>query len=176
MRTRNIIVVTAAVVLLGMTGCGKTDTKNASSASSSAATAETEVTQTDGQYHNTESLDSAAAETGFSMSAPEMIEGAEVRKVLVSDDDTVINVQYLDNNGSEILAVKKSSRIEDASDSDDVYETEKTIPVNDTPVSFSENGNRAYKASWEKDTFSYTIYADNGMPEGDIMNLIFAID
>ncbi len=183
MNSDKLICSAMAVLLISMAGCGakinKQDT--ASVSATPAVTAEaaqdssSQEVDFDSMYHSTDSLDSAESEAGFDMTVPDTVKGSTACQYYVANDNSTIRARYVDDNKVTMLMVDKSNQIGGSAKDKAVYETEKTIPVNDTPVTFCENGNLAYAAEWVKDSYSYTIHTDTGMPEGDLMAVVFEV-
>lgn len=173
-----------AVLLISAAGCGvkinKRDTASASStpavAAEAAQNSSSQEVDFNSMYHSADSLDSAESEAGFDMTAPDAVKDSTARQYYVANDSSTIRARYVDDNKATVLMVDKSNQIGESTEDKAAYETEKTIPVNDTPVTFCENGNLAYTAEWVKDSYSYTIHTDAGMPEGDLMAIVFEVN
>lgn len=180
MSLKKIMLSTAAVLLLAVSGCGTSVIKQNTAASTapSANTAQAESSQEvdfDSMYHIADSLDVAKTETGFDMSVPDTVNGASGCQYYVANDNSTIRARYVDDNQATLMLISKSNQPNTASKNTSSYEIEKTIPVNDTPVTIYENENTAFTAAWRKDTYSYEIHTDTGTTEGEMLELVFEV-
>ena len=174
-----------AVLLISVAGCGvKTNKQDTASVSATpAVTAEaaqdssSQEVDFDSMYHSVDSLDVAKSEAGFDITVPDSVKGSTACQYYVANDSSTIRARYVDDNKATVLMVDKSNQIGGpAAEDNAVYETEKTIPVNDTPVTFCENGKLAFAAKWVKDSYSYVIHTDTGVPEADLMAVVFEVN
>ena len=182
MSLKKVMLSTVAVLLLAVSGCGTNTNKQDTAAVSTAPsvnTAQAESSQEvdfDSMYHGVDSLDAAKTETGFDMSVPDTVNGASGCQYYVANDNSTIRARYVDDNQATVMLISKSNQLNTASENTSGYETEKTIPVNDTPVTIYENENTAFTATWHKDSYSYEIHTDVGATEGEMLELVFEVN
>lgn len=194
-----IAMVTAGLLLCA--GCGVTkapDTVDADTAQTENAQISddtlSETTQIANPFTEWETLDEAAAETGFSLVVPDTVDGyakrtimtmnQEMTQVIYGNEDAYSNLSDEEWNqldfetidfSSHDLLIRKAVGSEDISGDYNSYDTVVETQIDDRQVTMKGNGELLYIAIWERDGYSYAIDASDGLQEEEMTTLIAKI-
>lgn len=84
--------------------------------------------------------------------------------------DTLAQIKYTGDDNE--LTYRKSAGSEDISGDYNVYNTEKTIDIDDCKVTLRGNDGTYNLAVWQKDGYSYSIMVSNGISESEMTAMI----
>lgn len=117
-----------------------------------------------------DSLDDAARAVGFSLTAPESVEGYGEKSVQVIDGGMI---QIIFSDGENRLFIRKQAGGEDISGDFNSYAEVKTVSVDGCDVTFKGNGGTVSTAIWTDGGCSYAVISDVPM-SADTMTAIIA--
>lgn len=153
-----------------LTSCGA-DTSIGADSSSAQSTSDNS-TQIPNPWEDCSSLEEAQQLAGFSIQAPESIDGYPVRSIQVMET-SMIQVLY-ENDADQQILIRKGTG---ADDSDDIsgdynrYSETSQITINDSSVTFKGNDGKIMVAIWSDGSYSYAIDA-SGLTSEEMTALI----
>lgn len=155
---RVFAVLLAAACLLALGACGKKEDQKAGMAN---------------PWKEAASLAEAAAEVGFSLNAPEALEGYESKtiRVCIPEGSRIIEVTFRNVN-DETVCIRKGEGSEDISGDYNQYDAGGTMDVDGMTVNMRANGESIRVATWQKDGFTYSITLSAGMVTDAVVALI----
>ena len=151
----------------------------ASSAVSSAAVSSEEASSAEGggamvgvanPWIDCGTLDEAAKITGFSMEAPDKVNG-HPRTLVQAVKKNMMQAFYTDKavgiEGVKKTIIRKGVGKEDISGDYENYEKTEKVKVEDLEVQMKSNKGVVYNITWVKDGYSFAIMSDEGLSKGD---------
>lgn len=173
---RKTIVAAAAAVLLalGLVACGTgNDAADTDDVGSDASSSE-DAAQIANPWSEVETLDDAANATGFTMAAPDALDGYAGRTIQVMDN-AMIEVIYgdADDGAAPLIYVRKSvSEGEDISGDYNEYAESGTLDVDGIRVEVRGEGGLWYVATWSSGGSSFSISSTGGLDEATLAALV----
>lgn len=148
----------AVVCLLVLGACGKKEEPKAGMAN---------------PWKDAASMEEAAAEVGFSMTAPDSVTGYEAKKIRVCtpEGSRIIEVTF-SNVNDETVCIRKGEGNEDISGDYNQYDAGGTMDVNGITVNMRANGESIRVATWQTGGFSYSITLSAGMSNDAVVAMI----
>lgn len=119
-------------------------------------------------FFRTDTLDEAAAGAGFSILAPEEIDGYTVDEISYIKDSMI---QIIYGNGLEIR-VRKSVLEDDITGDYNVYEKTEDREIAGLDVNVRANADGIHTVSWKSGGYSYAFMAGYGMSEASAEALV----
>ena len=139
-------------------------------------------------------LEEAAALSGFSLIAPEKIEGYSQKTITVIENEMIQILyhnadEYSDLSDEELneidwekagfmpdnVLIRKAISDEDISGDYNEYENTKTVSVNDLQVTLRGNGERVNVATWKDGEYAYAISTGTDISSEKMLELISAV-
>ena len=173
MMKRCIALAMSAALALSITACGSSS-KPAASQSGSASDTSTvlgENVQIPNPWQDFESLEEAVKAVGFDLVAPDTLTGCDKTAYQAIPDDQIIEVLYL--NGEERQAsIRKAVSSENISGVYTQFDQVEQVEVDGRSVTMSGDGETVSLATWTDGEDSFSVYADNGLTQGDMAQLV----
>ena len=185
-----IVTLLAALLLLSLCACAGKETKETAAPETESKTvteAQTEPetepedeapaglggVQIANPFVDYDTLEEAAAQTGFDLTVPETVEGYPERMIQVMDG-SMLQVIWL--NGDDRLFVRKAAGTEDVSGDYNVYSDVQTITVGEREVTLQGEAGAYSLATWLADGYTYAVMADVPMSAEALTALISGIN
>ncbi len=105
------------------------------------------------------SLDDAARAAGFTLTAPEAVEGWNGEKVIQVMSDSMIQIIFHDGDDNRLF-VRKEAGSADISGDYNSYAEVKTVSVNGCGVTAKGNGGTVSTAIWANGGYSFAVTSD----------------
>ena len=176
MMKRCIALAMSAALALSITACGSSS-KPSASQSGSASDAST-VLGEDVQIHNPwkdfESLEEAVKAVGFDFVAPDALAGCDQIAYQAIPDDRIIGVLYLNGEERQVI-IRKAPGGENISGVYSQFDKLEQVEVDGRSVTMSGDGETVSLATWTDGDYSFSVYADNGLAQGDMAQLVSQI-
>lgn len=167
-----------ARLYIGQTG-QENSSKPSASQSGSASDASTvlgEDVQIPNPWQDFESLEEAVKAVGFDFVAPDALAGCDktAYQAITNEGDQIIEVLYL--NGEERqVSVRKAPGSENISGMYTRFDQVEQVAVDGRSVTMSGDGETVSLATWTDGDYSFSVYADNGLAQGDMAQLVSQI-
>ena len=183
-----IVTLLAAMLLLSLCACAGKETKETAAPETEPGTeARTETAaapedethmglggvQIANPFVDYDTLEEAAAQTGFELTVPETVEGYPERMIQVMDG-AMLQVIWL--NGEDRLFVRKAAGSEDVSGDYNVYSDVRTLTVGEREVTLQGEAGAYSLATWQANGYSYAVMADDPMSAEALTALISGIN
>ena len=120
-----------------------------------------------------DSMDDAAADAGFSMTAPESIPSFNEKLYQVMSHEMLQVIYY---NDEASLFVRKAKGSDDISGDYNIYSDVKTVTVNDHDTVIKGNDGDFYLAMWTADGYTYAVTSDLPMSAEVFSQLVAEIN
>ena len=159
-------IIMATALMTGLSACGTTKKSASASASASAAV------QMPNPCHAVNSLEEAERDVGFNMTIPDDYNGASEKDIYAFNDKTMIEVNYMNEDGTKALSIRKATYTDHVSGDYNEYKKIAAVTAGDKTVQAWENGDLVYSAEWTDGTYGYSVYADSGMSEDALITLV----
>lgn len=176
MMKRCIALAMSAALALSITACGSSSKPAASQSGSASDTSAVlgENTQIPNPWQDFESLEEAVKAVGFDFVAPDALAGCDKVAYQAIPDDRIIGVLYL--NGEERqVSVRKAPGGENISGVYSQFDKLEQVEVDGRSVTMSGDGEAVSLATWTDGNYSFSVYADNGLAQGDMAQLVSQI-
>ena len=176
MMKRCIALAMSAALALSITACGSSSKPSASQSGSAsdASTVLGEDVQIPNPWKDFESLEEAVKAVGFDFVAPDALAGCDQIAYQAIPDDRIIGVLYL--NGEERqVSVRKAPGSENISGMYTQFDQVEQVEVDGRSVTMSGDGETVSLATWTDGDYSFSVYADNGLAQGDMAQLVSQI-
>ena len=176
MMKRCIALAMSAALALSITACGSSSKPAASQPGSGSDTSTVlgENTQIPNPWQDFASLEEAVKAVGFDFVAPDTLTGCDKVAYQVIPDDQIIEVLYL--NGEERqVSVRKAVSSENISGVYTQFDQVEQVEVDGRSVTMSGDGETVSLATWTDGDYSFSVYADNGLAQGDMAQLVSQI-
>ena len=172
MMKRWIALTMSAALALSITACGSSKPAASQSGSASDTSAVLgENTQIPNPWQDFESLEEAVKAVGFDFAVPDALAGCDKVAYQAIPDDQIIGVLYL--NGEERqVSIRKALGGENVSGVYTQFDKLEQVEVDGRSVTMSGDGETVSLATW---TYSFSVYADNGLAQGDMAQLVSLI-
>ena len=165
--TRKIIILSLALtIILACAACkanNAADTDNGKDESNSAQLANPFIT--------CDTLAEAEEIAGFTMSIPDSLADFD-QNMIQAVDKSMIQVFY--GNDRQIL-VRKGTGTEDISGIYTEYSLTKTFDVSGSTVTLKGDGDSINLAVWTRDGYSYSVYAESGLSESEMILIVESV-
>jgi len=158
-----VSVLALLLVLLSMAACGgKTEEQTIESDPGAWSQAETtEGVQIPNPWIDCTTLEEAGKLAGFSIAAPDALEGYPEKQIAVIEND-IAEVTFNNEDGQEVCFRKGLGTGDISGDYNDYAHTE-TRTIGDKTVTCKGSGSLVYNAAWNDDTYAYSILSTAGM-------------
>ena len=177
MMKRCIALAMSAALALSITACGNSSKPAASQSGSSSDASSVEVgenTQIPNPWQDFESLEEAVKAVGFDFVAPDTLAGCDKIAYQAIPDDQIVEVLYL--NGEERqVSVRKAASSENISGVYTQFDQVEQVEVDGRSVTMSGDGETVSLTTWTDGDYSFSVYADNGLAQGDMAQLVSQI-
>lgn len=113
---------------------------------------------------------------GFDFVAPDALAGCDkiAYQAITNEGDQIIEVLYL--NGEERqVSVRKAPGSENISGMYTQFDQVEQVAVDGRSVTMSGDGETVSLATWTDGDYSFSVYADNGLAQGDMAQLVSQI-
>lgn len=139
-------------------------------------------------------LEEAAAFSGFSLIAPDKIEGYSQKTITAIENEMIQVLYHNDDEYSELseeelneidwekvdfmpddVLIRKAISDDDVSGDYNEYENTKTVSVNDLPVTMRGNGERVNVATWKNGEYAYAISTRADISSDKMIELVSAV-
>ena len=125
-------------------------------------------------FADCDTLDDAAAISGFDMSAPDSIDGYDQR-IIQAVENEMIQVSY--QNGDESITIRKAAGTDDCSGDYNRYDETKEVAVGAITVTMKGSDGLVNDATWTNGDHAYAIVAFNsGLSLEAVTELIQSVD
>lgn len=162
---KTITLLLCALSAASLAACGQPVRANASNMSS--------TVQIPSPFVDCDTLDSAAAVSGFHMTVPETVDGYSDRNIQAVEDE-MIQVFY--QNGEDEICIRKAAGGGDVSGDYNEYAETSIVPVGEIPVSMRGNDGTVHVAVWETNGFAYAIGVNgDGLAADAVSALVSAV-
>ncbi len=135
---------------------------------------EGELTMIASPFIDCNSIDEAAAITGFGMTVPDSVNGNEIDHISTISRDTIQVIYGAGYDNSTYI--RKAEGSDDISGDYNTYRQKKQITVNGASVTLKGNNGKINLATWSSNGYSYSISAVKGFDESYITDLISIIE
>lgn len=176
MMKRCIALAMSAALALSITACGSSS-KPAASQSGSASDASTvlgEDVQIPNPWKDFESLEEAVKAVGFDFAVPDTLAGCDKVAYQAIPDDRIIGVLYLNGEERQVI-IRKAPGGENISGVYSQFDKLEQVEVDGRSVTMSGDGETVSLATWTDGNYSFSVYADNGLAQGDMAQLVSQI-
>ena len=166
----------SAALALSITACGSSS-KPATSQSGSASDTSAvlgENTQIPNPWQDFESLEEAVKAVGFDFVAPDALAGCDKIAYQAIPDDRIIGVLYLNGEERQVI-IRKAPGGENISGVYSQFDKLEQVEVDGRSVTMSGDGETVSLATWTDGDYSFSVYADNGLAQGDMAQLVSQI-
>ena len=173
---RCIALAMSAALALSITACGSSS-KPATSQSGSASDTSAvlgENTQIPNPWQDFESLEEAVKAVGFDFVAPDALAGCDKIAYQAIPDDRIIGVLYLNGEERQVI-IRKAPGGENISGVYSQFDKLEQVEVDGRSVTMSGDGETVSLATWTDGDYSFSVYADNGLAQGDMAQLVSQI-
>ena len=161
-----------AVCLFAFAACGNQTSEPAGSADEAVGSIEAQMANPFVSY---DTLEEAAAVTGFDFLVPAAMDGYTDRNIQVMDG-RLLQVTYIDESGS-MLMLRKAEGSDDISGDYIIYADTKTVTLpNGVEAELRGDETSFQTAVWTADGFSYSVSSDVPMDEAAMVDLISSLD
>lgn len=159
------------VMAVAMAGCGKKAEPDSAETESAAA----ETTQISNPFVDCETMTDAEKLAGFSFTVPEQVEGYE-KELIQAIDGELIQVFYEnpEEQEDEIL-MRKGAGSDDISGNYEEFEEISTAAAGDLEVTLKGNDGKVIVAVWTTGSYTFSIQADKGISQGEMLSLVEAV-
>lgn len=130
------------------------------------------VAQRPNPYVDYESLADAAKAAGFSLTAPDKLDGYPQR-IIQTMDDELIQVIYQNDDSS--VFIRKEAGSGDISGDYNQYRQTKTVEINGSSVTMKGADGLVMVAIWEQGGYTYAVTSDAGMSAAAMTALIRSV-
>lgn len=203
-----VALILCAVMTMPLAACGSTaptkqednQTSEASSTTPSDTLAES-TKETKGNnveipnpFEDCATLEDAAALAGFSLTAPEKIEGYGERTIMAMKDEMIqivycnadeqnspsdedldtVDWEKIDFSSNEVT-IRKAAGNEDISGDYTEYSSINTVMVDEMQVTMRGNDELVYTATWSNGGYTFAVSAGNGMSSESMIELVSAV-
>lgn len=135
---------------------------------------EGELTMIASPFIDCNSIDEAAAITGFGMTVPDSVNGNEIDHISTISRDTIQVIYGAGHDNSTYI--RKAEGSDDISGDYNTYHQKKQITVNGASVTLKGNNGKINVATWSSNGYSYSINVGTGFDESYITDLISMIE
>lgn len=135
---------------------------------------EGELTMIASPFIDCNSIDEAAAITGFGMTVPDSVNGNEIDHISTISRDTIQVIYGAGHDNSTYI--RKAEGSDDISGDYNTYRQKKQITVNGASVTLKGNNGKINVATWSDNGYSYSINVSKGFDESYITDLISMIE
>ena len=173
---RCIALAMSAALALSITACGSSSKPSASQSGSAsdASTVLGEDVQIPNPWKDFESLEEAVKAVGFDFVAPDALAGCDKIAYQAIPDDRIIGVLYL--NGEERqVSVRRAPGSVNIRGMYTQFDKLEQVEVDGRSVTMSGDGETVSLATWTDGDYSFSVYADNGLAQGDMAQLVSQI-
>lgn len=125
-------------------------------------------------FQECDTMEQAAALTGFSMAVPETY-GTYTHTVIQAVEQDMIEVIYQDDNGEEGIRIRKANGTEEISGDYNEYDSDQMVELHEMQVRLRGNGGMVSVAEWTDGTYSYAIDLVEGVEQEVIAELMTQI-
>lgn len=122
-------------------------------------------------YEEFNNIEQAEKAVGFDIEIPDSYSDFSDRNISVMFG-TMIEVQYRDTEGNLGLCIRKAGGTEDISGDHNTYDTTAEIAVGDYPVTIKGNKDKYFLAVWSFEGYSYSVSAEQGALEDELLEII----
>ena len=122
-------------------------------------------------YQTCSSLKEASEITGYMLSVPESLLIEKETEIIVYDE-SITEFNVLDSEYQTIFCIRKATGDDDISGVYEIYETEKTVNINNKEIVIKGNNNLYYLAVWTNEGYSYSFFSNEGISEEGIRTYI----
>ena len=176
MMKRCIALAMSAALALSITACGSSSKPSASQSGSAsdASTVLGEDVQIPNPWKDFESLEEAVKAVGFDFVAPDALAGCDQIAYQAIPDDRIIGVLYLNGEERQVI-IRKAPGGENISGVYSQFDKLEQVEVDGRSVTMSGDGETVSLATWTDGNYSFSVYADNGLAQGDMAQLVSQI-
>ena len=176
MMKRWIALAMSAALALSITACGSSSKPSASQSGSAsdASTVLGEDVQIPNPWKDFESLEEAVKAVGFDFVAPDALAGCDQIAYQAIPDDRIIGVLYLNGEERQVI-IRKAPGGENISGVYSQFDKLEQVEVDGRSVTMSGDGETVSLATWTDGDYSFSVYADNGLAQGDMAQLVSQI-
>lgn len=135
---------------------------------------EGELTMIASPFIDCNSIDEAAAITGFGMTVPDSVNGNDIDHISTISREIIQVIYGADYDNSTYI--RKAEGSDDISGDYNTYHQKKQITVNGASVTLKGNNGKINLATWSSNGYSYSISAVKGFDESYITDLISMIE
>jgi len=164
---RKIILLSIALTLVLV--CAACNSKNIADADS--ANANNNTTQLANPFITCDTLAEAEEIAGFTMSVPDSLADFD-QNMIQAVDKSMIQIFY--GNDRQIL-VRKGTGTDDISGVYTEYSVNKSFDVSGSTVTLKGDGDIINLAVWTRDGYSYSVYAESGLSESEMILIVESV-
>ena len=111
---------------------------------------------------------------GFDFVAPDALAGCDKIAYQAIPDDRIIGVLYLNGEERQVI-IRKAPGGENISGVYSQFDKLEQVEVDGRSVTMSGDGETVSLATWTDGDYSFSVYADNGLAQGDMAQLVSQI-
>ena len=176
MMKRWIALAMGAALALSITACGSSSKPAASQSGSASDTSAVlgENTQIPNPWQDLESLEEAVKAAGFDFAVPDALTGCDKVAYQAIPDDRIIGVLYLNGEERQVI-IRKAPGGENISGVYSQFDKLEQVEVDGRSVTMGGDGETVSLATWTDGNYSFSVYADNGLAQGDMAQLVSLI-
>ncbi len=167
-RNTKWIAILASVCVLNLAGCKNTTAAKNDNTNTEKKTMEEVINP----FVTYETVEEAKKHLSFDVTVPESLDGYNEQEISVMSEKMF---QIVYKNETQEICVRKQAGEEDISGDYTKYEEESIVNQNDLNLRFRGDGGLVKNATWTKDGYSYSIYADVGLSSIEMMELALQI-
>lgn len=160
----------SCLLAFSLAACAGSQTSGTESVSDSVQQESTDGVQIPNPFVDCDSLDQAAETAGFDFSVPEKTPNGDSASVFRVMKDQMIEVVYSSDAGK--LTLRKARGGEDASGNYNSFDKVEEITVGESVVTVKGDGEKVYVATWNTGDFAFSIDAENGLTQDDVIAMI----
>ena len=132
---------------------------------------ETNSTQLANPFITCDTLEEAEEIAGFTMSVPDSLADFD-QNMIQAVDKSMIQIFY--GNDRQIL-VRKGTGTDDISGVYTEYSVNKSFDVSGSTVTLKGDGDIINLAVWTRDGYSYSVYAESGLSESEMILIVESV-
>ena len=133
-----------------------------------------ELTMIASPFIDCNSIDEAAAITGFGMTVPDSVKGNNIDSISTISREIIQVIYGVDYDNSTYI--RKAEESDDISGDYNTYRQKKQITVNGASVTLKGNNGKINVATWSSNGYSYSITCNKGFDESYVTDLISMIE
>lgn len=119
-------------------------------------------------FHEVETEDAAAKETGITFNVPDSIDGITSPVILVFNDNTMVEASYVNDSQDASAMIRKATKENyDSGDYSSYATVEEITTAGGIVYTAYENDGKVYRGEWSDGTYVTGLMVDQGMEISD---------